>query len=561
MAFVLRAWGAGFGLPYELTADEPHQILQALKIGAGEGGPLVRAWHTVGKGGLDYLLFIEYGVLYCVWRLTGRIDSPDDFALAYLTDPSAFYLIGRLTVATLGALTCLAVYGAGRRMYGERIGLIAAIIGAFALEHAIDSHPISVHVPMAFALWCAFWSYTLWEQRPTTRRLIGTAVLAGVAISLAYNAAVGMLVLLLALATAPGGGASLRVRAGRIATFVAAAVAATAMLSSELVLGAGSLLRNFQHVLGGTVPAAPGPRAAIDAVTILREQNWFDYVPILLGPRHLAITLAAGAGIVIGLALRERWTALLTGGTAVLLLLLSASDRGAGERYLLPMVPALWLLAARGVTGICGGRGWAQALLTLAIVVPPAIKIVRADIAFTRTDTRILAKQWIEANVAPGARILVDGMRFRFIQSPPLKPTAEALDRQVAALAASELNYPERFLALYRRARQAVPGPAYDIHSTMYGLEVRELDFYAPACFDYVIVSSDIADRYADEALRRQVPQAARFYDGIRSHPGFRRVYSIRSEPLVRPGPAITVYEVLPACDGRRRSLPTARSG
>ena len=72
LALLLRVWGVTFGLPYDLTADEPHQIVQALKVGAGQGGPLVRMWHTVGKGGLDYLLFIEYSLLFAGWWLIGQ---------------------------------------------------------------------------------------------------------------------------------------------------------------------------------------------------------------------------------------------------------------------------------------------------------------------------------------------------------------------------------------------------------------------------------------------------------------------------------------------------------
>ena len=81
LALIVRVWGTSFGLPYDFTADEPHQILQALKIGAGEGGPLLRMWHTIGKGGLDYLLFIEYGVLFCFWWLTVKVAGCNDFAI------------------------------------------------------------------------------------------------------------------------------------------------------------------------------------------------------------------------------------------------------------------------------------------------------------------------------------------------------------------------------------------------------------------------------------------------------------------------------------------------
>ena len=51
LSFTVRVWGAHFGLPYDFTADEPHQILQALKIGAGEGGPLVRMTYSKNSDG------------------------------------------------------------------------------------------------------------------------------------------------------------------------------------------------------------------------------------------------------------------------------------------------------------------------------------------------------------------------------------------------------------------------------------------------------------------------------------------------------------------------------
>ena len=90
LALAVRLWGIAFGLPYDLTADEPHQIVQALKIGIGEGGPLVRMWHTIGKGGLDYILFGEYGVLFVVLWLTGQVAGPREFGLLYLQDPTWF---------------------------------------------------------------------------------------------------------------------------------------------------------------------------------------------------------------------------------------------------------------------------------------------------------------------------------------------------------------------------------------------------------------------------------------------------------------------------------------
>lgn len=561
LALAVRAWGTGFGLPYDLTADEPHQILQALKIGAGEGGPLVQMWHTVGKGGLDYLLFLEYGLLFVYWWLTGTVASANDFAMVYLTDPSAFYLLGRLTIAVLGALTCVTVYAAGRRMFSPATALLAAIIGALAIDHATNSHLINVHIPMAAALWAAVWVYCEYEHAPRARRLFACGLLAGLAISLAYNAVIGLAMLVFALLSwrDPALRGLARMRA--LATLLAASVLAVALFSPDLLGGAGALLHNFEQLLGSgsdaaatMAPAATDARAAIDEVTLLRQQSWRDYLPILVGSRYLPVTLAALVGGVAGLYRRERWCWLLAGSTVLLVVILSASDRGASERYMAPMSPALWLLAARGIDALAARRAALRALLLLAVVASGTYGLVRTDYTLSRTDTRVLAKQWIEAHIPPDAKLLMDGMRFRYIQSPPLRPNAVALERQLAALADSELKYPKRFLDLYRRAQARQTGPAYDLHSTMYGLELRDLDYYVRECFDYVVTSSDVTDRFVAGPHRRQWPAAAAFYDGIASHGSYREIHRVSGAPWQAPGPTITVYAIASPCDKRSQS-------
>ena len=103
-------------------------------------------------------------------------------------------------------------------------------------------------------------------------------------------------------------------------------------------------------------------------------------------------------------------------------------------------------------------------------------------------------------------------------------------------------------LSLYAEAQKRVSGPKYDVHSTVYGLEVRELDDYVRECFDYVVTSSLNESRYATEESRLRFPKSARFYDEIRTDSRFERVY--RVEPVLRkqPGPTITVYRISPRC-------------
>ena len=542
LALALRLWGVAFGLPYDLTADEPHQIVQALKVGAGEGGPLVRMWHTIGKGGLDYLLFVEYSLLFAGWWLIGRVDGPRAFALQYLTDPTAFYLVGRVTVAVLGALTSLAVFHVGRRIYDTRIGLGAAFIAAVAYFHTSVSHTINVHIPMTFALWAGVAAYVSYESSGHRRSLAIAGLLCGAAVALAYSAAIGLVMLLCArlfVSTRPAGS---RGRVRDAAILATAALISVALMSPDLMTGAGLLIRNFAAINRGAQGA--DVRGAIDSVTILRDRDWVGFFQLLLKPEALIVTLVALVGLVAGFWKREAWTMLLSATIAFFVLIVSASNRGLSESYLLPVTPAIWLLSSRGIAALSLDRRW---LFTAGVVGVGATSLfldVREDVMLARPDTRVLAKQWMETHIPSGSKILMDGMRFRFVQGVPLNPDKNTVARRLADLEKSELVLSGQMLSLYREAAQRIDGPTYELHSTMYGLEVEELDDYVKSCFSYVVISSFNEKRYVTEAARQKHPKSVRFYRDIKADPRFHVVYAVQPVMWRQLGPTITVYQV-----------------
>ena len=112
-------------------------------LGAGEFD-----WQGFGKGGLYLLLFVEYGILYLTYLFLGITDTPQDFAILYIQDPTPFYVLGRLSVAVMGVVCCGALYLIGRKLYGSLNGVIAATLCAVWAVFVEYSSIINVDIGM-----------------------------------------------------------------------------------------------------------------------------------------------------------------------------------------------------------------------------------------------------------------------------------------------------------------------------------------------------------------------------------------------------------------------------
>jgi hypothetical protein len=550
VALGLRLWGTNFGLPYDLTYDEGKEVHRALKLGAGE-----YLWEF-GKGGLYYLLFVEYAVLYVVWWTLGVVHNTHEFALRIIQDLTAVYLLGRLTVALMGTLTCLVVFAIGRRVYDWRVGLGAAVIGATAYYHGEHSHTINVDIGATLALWASIWAYLEYENRQKLRWLVSTGAFGGIAIAFKEPGAIVVLPLLLAIASRPDRPQDSRSRLKEAGIVLLALLITLTVVAPEWTASIGTMPMSFSRLLGtGVTATGPAEGDVDDAMRRLMasEQDWTGYFTIILKDYNVVLTLCALLGASLGLWRRHRWDIIWIVFSVVFLGILTAADRGAAERYMLPIVPALWLLGSGAIAAVAGQRRWVTAAGLACVVIPPLLALVRYDYELTKPDTRILAKEWIEAHVPSGAKILMDGLRYRFMVSPPLIPNETVITRQVtqAAQEGSQLSrgVSQRALALYAEAMAQMQGPKYELHSTVWGLKVDDLTYYVQTCFDYIITSSENAERYTHGRGRQRFPKSAQFYEQLPTDPRFRVLYSVAPVSWQSRGPTITVYKVLPPCE------------
>jgi len=511
LAASLRIWGIDYGLPYEgitydqLTYEETQEVHRAFKLAAGE-----YAW-VFGKGGLYFILFVEAGFYYLVSLASGWVNNPQEFAVQVLQDRTPMYVMGRLTNVLLGLLTYVVIFGLGKKLYGTRVGLVAATIGAFAYLHGVFSTVINVDIGMVLALWASIFMYAHYEESGLTRHLIGAGLLGGIAIAFKLPGAVILPIVILAMASIPENWKSPLALMKNSTIFVSALLLSLTVVAPEWIAGIGKVVsNNFFGIIGQSTSAPPADVSidhAIKSVSVVRHGNKLGYLNQLFRDYNLATTIFAIIGFAGAVIRRNRWDLIFGIFAIVFVVVMSQSWRTQSQHYLLPIMPALWLLSSRAVVALYQHRRYYGQIALLLILAVPVTKLIRHDVEKSYPDTRIVAKEWIEANVESNSKILIDGMQFRLIPSPPLQPNVDALSRQVERAASKGQRIgrglSERTLKIYQAALSDVEGPVYDIYSTMHGVNVESLTHYVNECFDFVITSSMVSNRYRPEQERR----------------------------------------------------------
>jgi 4-amino-4-deoxy-L-arabinose transferase-like glycosyltransferase len=437
----LRLVGIAYAHPFALFSPDEQSIVP-------------RAWHMAHGGGLDPHWF-DYPTLLMY------VLAPFQ---AWQAHPS--YVAARAVVVVLALGAVAASWWLGRRAYGAVAGAVAAVAVAVDTTHvaysrmAVTDVPLTCGVAVSLAL------------------LVGGQLeLAGVAAGLAASFKYPGIFLLVPLVLA--GWREWR----RLTVALAAAAVAFAATSPFFVV-------HFSSAVGDAY-----------RVQNLARQGWLGFehdhvAPIAfadrlwegLGP---ALIVAVG-GLVVALVRRTRTDLILA--SFVVVYYLDLCTLGAHfDRYVLPLVPALGALA---------GRLRALAPVTLLLLVVPLTWTIRDDARLTKTDTRVVARTWIERHVRPDTRLAAD---------PSLPP--------FSGFRIVKLDLP--------LPSEDHPDPDRDLHR----LRLQDVR--------YVIVTGAVADRVL--AARDDYPFEARFYEGVKR---LRRVFYVAKDQGDLNGPWVAVYRL-----------------
>jgi 4-amino-4-deoxy-L-arabinose transferase-like glycosyltransferase len=445
----LRLWGITWGLPdarHPISTYHPDELVN---LNAANQADLLIGKFDIG--------FYNYGTLYFylvhIAHLFGRGFSfiptipPTDPAVGItLTEQLprmapeqlGLFLFGRLVTALLGTATIPVVFALGARLFGKRVGLLAACFYAVAPLAVVHAHFLTVDVPATFfAALTLLWAARLLPS-PTRNDSILAGIWAGFAAATKYNVGLVLVAPLVALFLSKSDSIA-KQRPVYLGTLCGATLVAF------LAACPGPLI-HWEHFWNG-IPNYPGSGVRYELFVHSREGHGELFIGTGLGWwYHLRISLFFGLdifllllclyGLIYAGVRRSRQDALLL---AFVLLYYALAGLSAVRfaRYMIPLFPALCVLAARAA---CAPALWSsrRSMTAFGGVAAAYTAFVSLSYVYTMSqpDPRTQAAIYLEQNAAQGATVAFAKTPWFF--SPPLSPRFGMLAAPQRAQAAQE---------------------------------------------------------------------------------------------------------------------------
>jgi len=427
-SFLLNEIGVKFGLPNHLHWDEPIIVNRVMRMGSGDLNPHYFDYPSL----VMYATLVVEAALYAAGRLLHWWGSSQGFALYYLTDSTAVFVVARSLIALAGAGAVFLCYSVARRFFSPVVGLIAALLLAVSPVFVGSAHFVTTDVPMAFFVLLAY--RFLWDVY--TKGDTRSFVLAGAAIGLGIATKYLPAILFLTLGLAHVFGA--RVRTGRWMAglkdlrlpVLAVGCAGIAFFATSpfSILDWRTALHDYQATAAIASAGGCGGCQPNFIPFFRNDLGWSTGWPVFL----LSMTGLASIAAVRG---EKRLRYLLLASFPVALFVVLGIGRNAFPRYLVPIAPFMAMAAAAQIVWLVGlarkrlprlnlsrislPAAFAVALVALCLI-PPAAESVSFDAYLNQPDSRVRALAWFEANVPNGTSISVQPMANRYFLNAPI---------------------------------------------------------------------------------------------------------------------------------------------
>ncbi|MBI5187257.1 MAG: glycosyltransferase family 39 protein [Nitrospinae bacterium] len=400
-AAIIRFAGIDFGLPGTFARpDEELLISEGLKF-FNEGFQPQQ---------YNYPAFYKY-ILHFVFRVYHFLAAHGPGFQFFPMEK--YYFADRCLSAFFGTATVPLLYYIVAGIYGRSAGILSSLFLCFSYLHARDSHFGTTDIALTFWTVVAYGAAMKIIKKPGSWNYAQAGMAAAFAFTTKYTGIIAVSPVLAAHWLVKRNcqpfprdkaGKAKPATDGFLFVFVPAVLFFSFLSSPYLFLKAGDVYKDISLLFNALHVSSSGGNASI-----IHHLTFTFYYGLGL---PLYIAAAAGLAYLFSRKKREDW-ATVAFPSAYLLIMGMAPVKYV--RYMLPAIPffcvaagVLWAEASKKIEKLDPWFFYGlQAALLAGVLLPSARNILFFDRMALRTDSRVLASQWIKKNVPRESNILV----------------------------------------------------------------------------------------------------------------------------------------------------------
>lgn len=480
IAFIVRAWGINFGLPYSLHFDEGLLNYTAFFAASHKLRPDQFAYPMF----YPYLIIFLYGFYYLLGLLMGLWHSTREFFIAYLTDATPFLLLTRFSTVLISTATVGLLYWIGKKLYHKKIGLVAAFLLSLTFLSVQEAHYTKEDTLVGFLGLSAFYLAVRILKNGKTKDYVLGGMILGILFATKYHFFIFLPLLIFAhFLRYSRSRSSLKVLFNRKFLIGAVLIPVVFFLLNPYIIinyrqAVANIVGQFEVT---TVPWVSPQGQPIFLYYLTHHLKHGMGTPLLL---------VAWAGIVCLLLKspkRENLLLVLTPLAFFITLMVFGSQNFA--RYAIPILPFLSLSAAVILNNFFKKQA-PLIIISLLIILPSFLRILKFDYYLTQKDTRLEAKDWIEKNILPGTKVINEGAvrsQYASLYGPPIWMDTKSLGKLLKET--QEKGLEGDYLALLIEARKGKVG------YNLLGIPVLDQGFTSSYCY---LISSSWAKKHQE---------------------------------------------------------------
>ncbi|PVX30148.1 ArnT family glycosyltransferase [Sphingomonas pokkalii] len=414
-AFALRLYAINFGLPGLNDPDELMFELGAFRM--LRTATLNPGWFGHPATVTMYALAVLDVVTFIAGWIGGKWASVGAFSTAVYHDPGILILPGRVMIALCGVATIAMTARLGQRLANVRVGLLAATLLAVNPVHITFSQIVRSDMMGCVFMLGGLLAALRIARENQRRDYVAAALWLALAVATKWPFAI--------IALPVVGAAACAWRRQRAAgTAILSRLALFGLLAPCFVVAiAPYLVIDWQTVVQNLHGEDQAWHLGANGGSFLQNVAWYLTTPLRKAMGLFGLLLAASG---MYLARRDRDVMMIVGLTLIGFFALISSQNLVWERWALPLMPLLAILAA-----ITLDRTWsvfaarfpqvpmaiAASCAMLALLAPLAATAIAQGYARLH-DTRQQATAWVRTNVPAVRSIFAEHFAFDMLQGP-----------------------------------------------------------------------------------------------------------------------------------------------